>query len=162
MIMASLALAAAIVIHENRVLIVRRSRKEKFLPGRWGVPCGKIDPGELAADAVLRELREETGLSGDVVCFAGRSTFRSVWRGRSVENRQSNFLVEPIIDPDDTDESNMPRVRPPEADQDSKWVAADKIENVGLDSHNLRTIRQALDARNRHPQLASTARSASN
>lgn len=160
MTMAELALAAAIVVHENHVLIVRRSKNEKFLPGRWGVPCGKIDSGELAAEAVLRELQEETGLSGDVVCFAGRSTFNSVWRGRTVKNLQSNFLVELKINPDDKDDSNMPRVHPPETDQASQWVEADKIASIGLDHHNLRTIRQGLDARMRRRQPTSSASNA--
>ena len=36
-------LAAAIVVHNDRVLVVRRSKEEVFLPRNWGIPCGKID-----------------------------------------------------------------------------------------------------------------------
>ena len=43
-------LAAAVVMHNDHVLIVRRSRSEGFLPGRWGVPCGKIDEGEYSRE----------------------------------------------------------------------------------------------------------------
>lgn len=37
--------------------------------GRWGVPGGKIDPGEGMEAALLREFREETGLHLDQVRF---------------------------------------------------------------------------------------------
>ncbi|SEJ75089.1 ADP-ribose pyrophosphatase YjhB, NUDIX family [Deinococcus reticulitermitis] len=42
----------------GRVLLVRSTK----WGGRWGVPGGKVDWGETLADAVQRELHEETGL----------------------------------------------------------------------------------------------------
>jgi 8-oxo-dGTP pyrophosphatase MutT (NUDIX family) len=41
----------------GRVLFMRRADD-----GRWGLPAGAIDPGESPAEAVVREVREETGL----------------------------------------------------------------------------------------------------
>lgn len=43
----------------GRVLLVRSTK----WGGRWGVPGGKVEWGESLADAVRRELLEETGLS---------------------------------------------------------------------------------------------------
>ena len=44
------------------VLVARRAEAQ-HLPGTWEFPGGKIDSGEEPADAALRELREETGLT---------------------------------------------------------------------------------------------------
>lgn len=54
----------AIVEDENgRVLLLQRSKPfhgEDFL--KWDIPGGRIDVGEKLADALRRELNEETGL----------------------------------------------------------------------------------------------------
>lgn len=49
--------AAVIFNAQGEVLLQRRSDN-----GNWGLPGGAIDPGEEPADAVVREVFEETGL----------------------------------------------------------------------------------------------------
>jgi 8-oxo-dGTP diphosphatase len=142
-------LAAAVVVMDDHVLIVRRSRKESFLPRQWGVPCGKIDvkKGEDSQQAVLRELEEETGLSGSVICWVGQSEFQSIWHGEQVINVQHNFLVAPLIGPvTKLDCAGRPKIKTPRWDQKARWVRTDDLDGVGLDRHNLETIRQGLDA----------------
>jgi 8-oxo-dGTP diphosphatase len=135
-------LAAAVVLHRGHVLVVRRSQNEGFLPGVWGIPCGKLDNGEKPDHAVLRELQEETGLSGTVISHVGSLSFTSKFKGRPVVNVQDNFLVEPKI----AGQEQFPQVDLPEEDQKSRWVPAGKIEDSGLelDEHNLAAIRQGL------------------
>lgn len=47
------------------VLLVRRGTAPRL--GEWSLPGGRIEPGERAVDAALRELREETSVQAEVI-----------------------------------------------------------------------------------------------
>lgn len=55
----SVMTVAAIIIRGDDVLMVREPRLGELC---WGPPGGTVEPGELLTEAVVREVREETGL----------------------------------------------------------------------------------------------------
>ena len=61
--------ASAAIIRDGRVLIVRRARKPAN--GVYTLPGGVVEAGETLAEAVTREVREETGLEIEPVALAG-------------------------------------------------------------------------------------------
>ena len=52
----------AIAIDEDDLLLIRRGRGVGA--GFWSVPGGRVEEGETLAEAVVRELHEETGIEG--------------------------------------------------------------------------------------------------
>jgi 8-oxo-dGTP diphosphatase len=54
-----------VCIRNGEVLLIRRGKPPR--QGEWSLPGGRIEPGERAIDAALRELREETGVEADIV-----------------------------------------------------------------------------------------------
>jgi ADP-ribose pyrophosphatase YjhB (NUDIX family) len=52
--------AGALVVHENRVLLVRNIRG--VTKGRYLLPAGRVNPGEMPDQAAARETFEETSL----------------------------------------------------------------------------------------------------
>jgi len=63
-----LAVSAAI-IRDRKVLIVRRAREPAS--GLYTLPGGGVEAGETLGEAVIREVREETGLVVEPVGLAG-------------------------------------------------------------------------------------------
>jgi 8-oxo-dGTP pyrophosphatase MutT (NUDIX family) len=60
------AVAAVIFDRRGRLLLQQRSDG-----GQWGLPGGSVEIGESVHDAVIREVREETGLHVTVRRFVG-------------------------------------------------------------------------------------------
>jgi 8-oxo-dGTP diphosphatase len=55
----------AVVVDQGRVLLVRRGNEP--LKGHWSLPGGLLEVGESLTGGVIREVREETGLTVEPV-----------------------------------------------------------------------------------------------
>jgi len=60
-----IAAAGIVCLRGDDVLLVRRGTPP--LQGQWSLPGGRIEWGERAADAALRELKEETGCDARLI-----------------------------------------------------------------------------------------------
>lgn len=63
------AVGAIVRDDRDRLLLVRRGREPGR--GRWSIPGGRVEPGESAREAVVREVEEETGVRVVVTGLAG-------------------------------------------------------------------------------------------
>ena len=52
--------------HDGKMLLLLR-QDHKPQGNTWGVPAGKVEEGETALEAMVRELREETGYVADTL-----------------------------------------------------------------------------------------------
>ena len=64
----NVAAAGGVVKRKDRILFIFRN-------GKWDLPKGKIDKGESASQAALREVAEECGISGHAIVKALPTTF---------------------------------------------------------------------------------------
>ncbi|MGH6978331.1 MAG: NUDIX hydrolase [Brevundimonas sp.] len=53
-----------VCLKDDQVLLIRRGKAPRL--GEWTLPGGRIELGERAIDAALRELREETGVEAEI------------------------------------------------------------------------------------------------
>jgi NAD+ diphosphatase len=66
---------AALVEHEGQVILVR----SKGWPEKWfGIVAGFLEKGETPEQGVLREIKEELGLDGQIISFIGDYIFEQM------------------------------------------------------------------------------------
>lgn len=94
------AVGAVIFDAEGRLLLVQRARPPS--KGLWSLPGGRVEPGESLSTALVREIREETGLEvepGPLVATVRRGPFvihdfrAARWAGQPVPGDDATAVV---------------------------------------------------------------------
>ncbi|SOB81565.1 NUDIX hydrolase [Streptomyces sp. 1331.2] len=93
--------AAAIVVREGRVLMVRRRVSEGQLS--WQFPAGKIETGESPEEAAVRETAEETGLGVAAVKLLGERVHPKTGRLMSYTACEIVSGTAEVVDTDELD-----------------------------------------------------------
>lgn len=62
--------ALGTIVREDGCLLLLQRQKDPFI-GKWALPGGKLEFAEHPSEAVVREFREETGLTVKVSRFCG-------------------------------------------------------------------------------------------
>lgn len=113
----------------ERVLLVKRSVEPKI--GHWCLPGGFIELNEFPDESALRELTEETGLTGRIKLLLGVSTnpsaqYETVLMVGYLVKQFSGTLV------------------PGDDASDAEWFSFDELPEIAFDSHR-RFVRQYYD-----------------
>ncbi|MCU0270923.1 MAG: NUDIX domain-containing protein [Acidimicrobiales bacterium] len=107
----------AIAVNDGDLLVVRRGQGPAA--GEWSVPGGRVEHGELLAEAAVRELAEETGLEGVCGPLLG-------WVERFVDDRHFVIL--------DFEMTVLERREPRAGDDaaEAAWVPLDDVCDLAL------------------------------
>lgn len=120
----------AIVIYQNKILVMKRVRPSSDGLGWWELPGGGLEYGETPHEALIRELKEETGL--DIKVLKPVYTFTAIR-----ENYQTvgiGFLTIPTHD----------HVVLSDEHTDYQFVNQDELKDI-LDAHIYKDIEKALE-----------------
>jgi ADP-ribose pyrophosphatase YjhB (NUDIX family) len=71
-------------------LIGRTNRRGRLL---WSLPKGHLEDGETAEQAAIREVEEETGISGEIIGILGTIDFWFVAEGRRIHKTVHHYLL---------------------------------------------------------------------
>ena len=71
--MQELQLAGCILLNEQGDILLLHRNTDKY--NHWEVPGGKVESGESASDAAIRELREELGVDVEIIRELGAASF---------------------------------------------------------------------------------------
>lgn len=60
-------IVSAIIIQDNKFLVLKRASDSQFAPNEWELTSGFMDDGETAEQTILREVKEELNVSGTIL-----------------------------------------------------------------------------------------------
>jgi 8-oxo-dGTP diphosphatase len=117
---------AVIQDDRGRLLLIKRGHE----PGRglWSLPGGRVEPGETDAQALIRELREETGLGVEPGELIGTVRLAGAMRGSAYDVHDYSATVTggALVAGDDA--------------ADVRWVSAADITRLTLTEGLLDTL----------------------
>lgn len=124
----------AIVLHEGRVLLVKRGRA----PGLdlWSVPGGLVELGETTVEAACREVAEETGLKVRIAGVVG--LLDRVTRDAEGRVRYHWVLVDYLAVPESTE-----TLRAGSDAAEVRWVTIDEVDRLPITEGLMDMIRRA-------------------
>ena len=89
-----LAVVAALILRDSKILVCQRRRDDSHAL-QWEFPGGKVEPGEIPQEALVRELREELGIEATI----GRELFRTRHRYRESSQTLELIFFQARVDP---------------------------------------------------------------
>ena len=108
---------------DKEILLLKRP-VDTHCGGLWSFPGGKVENNEMPLDAAVRELKEETGLSGKLWHHLGKAS-------HSYADRTLNFLIFVCQCPD-TSELN--------SESAHMWVKLDELDKQAMPEANSKLI----------------------
>jgi 8-oxo-dGTP diphosphatase len=123
-------LAYGWITRDDTVLFIRRS-PGAFLGGRWELPGGTVEPGEPHADAAVREIAEETGLTVRVTGERNHLTWPDI-TGRPLQIHARIYNV--------TEDSPTTVTLNPGEHSDYAWLTPAEAADLDLVDHIRRSL----------------------
>ena len=120
-----------VIVKDNKVLVIQRSADEEAYPNLWEIPSGKKEPFEKSEDAVVREVKEETGLDVEVVMPISVFEFKVEKPDEIRDATQINFLVKLKGDQE---------VKISNEHQDFAWITKEEVKNYFSMSDEVRSV----------------------
>ncbi|MDY6986120.1 MAG: NUDIX hydrolase [Candidatus Thermoplasmatota archaeon] len=119
----------AVVMREGKILLVRR--KNEPYRGMLALPGGFVEYGEKTEEAVLRELKEETGMKGRIKRLAG--VFSDPERDPRGHVVSIAYLVEPVSE----------GIKAGDDAAGCEWVKIKDIKDLAFDHREI--VKKALE-----------------
>ena len=120
--------SAIIEFPNNKVLLIKRGTP--VFRGYWALPGGKVEDGETVEEAMVREVREETGLAVEIVKKIGEYHETGVNNGIEYDYYPTCFLVKVVEGKIERQKREIEKIRLFELDEIPQRLAFKHLDMI--------------------------------
>lgn len=125
------------ILRNRRLLLLRRRDDAALYPSLWDLPGGGVEVGDALEEALVREIREETGF----IARVGRPLHVSIVHSRVILGRKVPGVLVCY-------ECSIRSKGPPRLDRrehtEFAWVSPDAIDRYPVPPNQVDAVRKAL------------------
>lgn len=130
-------IAAGVVKNGDKILVIQRASDDDAFAGLWEIPSGKREELEKTADAVRREVFEETGLDVEVGDPVGVFDFQVDKPDEIRDAIQISFLAIP---------KGPTEVKLSHEHQKFAWITEKELDKYNLTSEMKKVLQKAFNS----------------
>lgn len=116
-----------ILIHEDKILLTKRSTEAVVAPGVWNVPAGKVKFNEIPAEAAIREVKEETNMDLEGLKEIHVRTFEGQTASEPIYRLIYTYAVT-------VSEQQLKNFQLNDEHSESRWVTREELHSKDFDS----------------------------
>ncbi|MDI6883513.1 MAG: NUDIX hydrolase [Patescibacteria group bacterium] len=131
---------AAVIMKNDKVLILQRNKDEDIFPNMWELPSGKRESLENSESCLLREVKEETGLDVEIIMPFYIFDYQIEKPEEIRDSTQINFLVKSVKNDNDNN-----KIRLSFEHQNFAWISEDDIDKYRLSEATKKVIQEAFE-----------------
>ena len=116
-----------ILMHEDKILLTKRSTEAIVAPGVWNVPAGKVKFNEIPAEAAIREVKEETNMDLEGLKEIHVRTFEGQTASEPIYRLIYTYVVK-------VSEHQLKNFQLNDEHSESRWVTRKELHSKDFDS----------------------------
>lgn len=127
-----------VVVKDDKILILQRNKDEDIFPSMWELPSGKREPLESSESSLIREIKEETGLTVKIVVLLSIFDYQIERADEIKDSTQINFIVKSEGDIKTDLKISFEH-------QNFAWIREDEIENYNVSESVRDLLKKSFD-----------------
>ena len=122
----------AFIVHENKLLMVKKSKDDPKNPNKWEIPGGRMEFGESVEEHLIREVKEEVGL--DIRVGEPFAIWTRIIENQNASGDMEEVQIVAVASMCTTDSTTIDASGQVEDDflSDVRWVPLDEVMDYDL------------------------------
>lgn len=114
----------ALIVHKGKLILVKRGVEPA--KGKWSIPGGAVELGEKIREAVVREVKEESGLDVEIALETPMDAIDNLIKSKDGRLQYHYVLLQFLV------RLKGGTLKPASDAKDARWVPLNEVEKYDL------------------------------